>query len=298
MLRLIVFILFFQLFQPLNAVEVSMKELMKDLKEAQKKINKNPSIGRGQTRIIKKEKNQKYPYLNVLVLNTTPEDKECCIISYASYNKTYPQLLQSLVGRLKDTFKGHVLYRIGGWPNMENGCLEHSDCPYGFKACAFQEAYDLGYKKILWLDSLLNPLKDLTPLFDAIEKNIAIYRYDAYFSEGFINQNVLDAFNLTFDEVKSCKHMASGIFGLNFHKPIAVEFLKAWHESEVTKKQGYFSFIPEQIPLSILLRQFNLHECGFHDPYLLIIGKVTSKDDDFFFEWDPIRKQKDYSEWK
>jgi hypothetical protein len=292
MLRLIVFILFS--FQPLSAIEVTIK----DLRVAQKKINQSPYFGRERTRIIKNEKNQKYPHLNVLVLNTTPEDKECCIISYASYNKTYPQLLEFLLGRLKDTFKGHVLYRIGGWPNMENGCLAHSDCPYGFKACAFQEAYDLGYKKILWLDSLLNPLKDLTPLFDAIEKNTAMYRYDAYFSEKFINRNVLEAFNLTFDEVKSYKHMAAGIFGLNFHKPLAVEFLKAWHESEVTKKRGYFNHIPEQIPLTILLRQFNLDECGFHDPYLLVIGKVNPQDQNFFFEWDPTRKYKPPSRWK
>jgi len=291
MLRFIVFLLFFQ---SVGAVEVTME----DLTMAQKKIYESPSIGRERTRIIKRGKNKKYPHLNVLVLNTTPEDKECCIITYASYNKTYPQLLEFLLGRLKDTFKGHVLYRIGGWPNMENGCLAHSDCPYGFKACAFQEAYNLGYKKILWLDCLLNPVKDLTPLFDAIEQNTALYRYDSYFSEKFINQNVLDAFNLTFEEVKSCQHMAAGIFGLNFHKSIAVEFLKAWHESEITKKKGYFNFLPEQIPLSILLRQFNLDECGFHDPYLLVIGKITSKDQDVFFEWDPIRKHTHPSQWK
>ena len=241
----------------LLASEVSLQKL----EEAQRMINNNRPGFRGRINIIDGLSNE-VPSLQKLIINTSQEDRECCIITYASYNKKYHFLLEQLIARLKQTFRGHLLYRIGGWPNMEAGCLGHCDVPYAFKVCAFKEALELGYKKVLWLDALVEPLQDLTPVFDRIEKQTCTYRYSFYPFKDYVTQEILDDFQLTFEEVKNYSHIAGGILGFNFKSKIAVTFLNEWHDS-VERKKSFYTNFAEMLPLSILLHKYHLDDCAF-----------------------------------
>lgn len=234
---------------------------LQTLNEAQKMIDNGRTNSKGKINIIS-ESMSTVPLLQRLIINTSPEDRECCIITYVSYNKSYTTLLEQQIARLKQTFRGHVLYRIGGWPNMESGCLSHCDVPYGFKACAFKEALELGYKKILWLDSLVEPLKDLTPIFDHIEKQTCVYRYSFFPFNDHVNQEILNDFQLSFEETKNYSHIAAGILGFNFKSKIAVAVINEWHDS-VERKRSFYGNFHDQIPLSIILHKYHLENCAF-----------------------------------
>lgn len=97
-----------------------------ELQSAQRTIEDSPRYSRGYPKIID-ETDRKIPKLHRLVVNTSPLDLDCCIIAYTSYSKVYERLLKDLLKKLPKYFKGHILYRIGGWPNMEEGFFFHID---------------------------------------------------------------------------------------------------------------------------------------------------------------------------
>ena len=255
------------------------------LDDAQEMIDSGRIIPRGKINIINQSINE-VPQLQRLVINTSPEDRECCIITYASFNKSYPRLLEQLLKSLKQTFRGHVLYRVGGWPNMEVGCLRHCDVPYGFKACAFKEAFELGYNKVLWLDSLVESLKDLRPIFEHIEKQLCVYRYSFYSFKDNINKEILNDFEVAFKDIKKCSHIAASILGFNFKSRIAVAAMHEWHDS-VERKRSFYSNFPEQIPLSIILNKYRLDNRAFGSK---LVTFSANTDKTFFFRLNYARK--------
>ena len=100
-----------------------------------------------------------------------------CIVLYASYNKEYPANILTLKNIIKRSkYKGHIISRIGGMPNMEGNDLRLSHLPHAYKVAAIREAVRLGYKKVLWLDCTVTPIIDLNTIFDRIEKN-KVYAY-------------------------------------------------------------------------------------------------------------------------
>jgi len=229
-----------------------------DLLEAQEVIDTSRKApGRKRPQIVSPF-DTRIPKLHILPIHTTPENKEYCIITYASWDPPYPELVEQLLNRLPEVFCGHLLYRIGGWPGMELGCLAHSQVPYAFKVCAFVEAYRLGYRKILWLDALAMPLRPLLPLFEQIEKAGCIYRFaDKKLLRRLVTQELLDDFQLSRNKIRGQRQIASGILGLNLADPTIFALLNDWHAS-VERKKSFYTLFPEEVSLSILLHQYNL----------------------------------------
>jgi hypothetical protein len=230
-----------------------------DLIQAQSRIDVSRCArGRSRPHIINGEVSK----LCIQAINTAVEDRDCCIITYASFDPPYPSLLKQLLEKLADVFQGHVLYRIGGWPGMESGCLLHCHIPYAFKACAFEEAYRLGYKKVLWLDVRAEPLRPLGPLFEEIQQEGCLYRYaHGKLLRKLITPEILEDFQLSRNEIQKYRHIASGVLGFDFSKPAMLGLLREWHASAERGRSFYTSF-PDEVPLSILLHKYGLHGLG------------------------------------
>ncbi len=89
-----------------------------------------------------------------------------CILLYASSNGIYPDKARKLLREIENSgYSGHLLLRIGGFPNVANGGLKICDVPYAFKVAFLQEAKLLGFKKILWIDLAIHPLDGFEALF-------------------------------------------------------------------------------------------------------------------------------------
>ncbi|MCP5509401.1 MAG: hypothetical protein H7A39_03200 [Chlamydiales bacterium] len=260
------------------------------LKRTQLAINKSRyRYPKGQIKIFDASITE-VPKLQIIPFNTSIDDKENCIVTFASLNKPYDKLFVMLLKSLKSKFTGHVLLREGGWPNFHKGCCQHATSAYGFKACAIQEAYDLGYKKVLWIDSTMVALRDLGPIFKCLDQQPCLYRYSGYSFRSQINQCLLREFQF---KNLNCRHIASGILGFNFEIPECKEALHIWHEK--TKKNLIWpSTFPEQLLISIIFNQLKLDCYPFKGP-LASFG-LKPKQNGFFrvirvHERELIRKQ-------
>lgn len=105
------------------------------------------------------------------------------IVSFSNKGRDdYNRLLLRLIDSCKEHWKGDLLiyspdhdlwmYRDvpihHSWPDPEGiQSFTHKDMPYQFKTALIQKAIELGYERIIWLDSSMQLKKDLTPLFES-----------------------------------------------------------------------------------------------------------------------------------
>ena len=110
------------------------------------------------------------------------QHQEQCIISFASkgredYNKAQARCARSLRAAgyqddllfysLDDPRKVDNDVINGGLPN---NCPSHAEVPYGFKPYLFKEAYDKGYRRIIWTDSTIVAARNPQPVFEEATK--------------------------------------------------------------------------------------------------------------------------------
>ncbi len=117
--------------------------------------------------------NNEMPVFEIHRLNEHEQTNHRCVLIFASYNERdlpYPEYARNIIKELSLVgYSGHVLMRIGGFPNLSQGSLKYCYVPYAFKVAFFQEARSLGYKEILWVDCAMHPLRDLENIFFKIK---------------------------------------------------------------------------------------------------------------------------------
>lgn len=119
--------------------------------------------------ILIDEKNHLYPQVIFEKIGT---GGNCCVVSYASYNRIYPELLKDIPSKLRSTgFNGYFYARIGGYPNPTGREAKYAAVPYGFKIPMILEAFQKGFENVLWLDASCLPLEDCSPVFSIIQQN-------------------------------------------------------------------------------------------------------------------------------
>jgi|JI9StandDraft_1071089.scaffolds.fasta_scaffold06273_4 hypothetical protein len=200
---------------------------------------------------------------------TPKEEKESCVISFASWNQIggYRENLLAMGGHLERVkFQGHFLYRLGGWPNIEGGSLSLVHVPYAFKVCMFKEAERLGYKKILWLDTSCVPLRNFDEIFQKIEKEgyFLLKGGDSCFKEKS-SEKIRLYFSFTQEEHKSITPLSLAIIGLDLENPIGKELLDLWYKA-AEDLDPYLSPRPEQNALAAIAYRLQLlPSASFYD---------------------------------
>ena len=154
----------------------------------------------------------------IIPVNCTIEDKENCIVLYASCNYLYPESLLKLVDRIKHSdFVGHIIYRIGGWPNVEQGDLRLAHIPYAFKVSAFREAYRLGYKRAFWLDAPMHARISFDTLFKSLkEKGVLTYYLPWSIADITQRKLHLSYLGMTLTEAQEAYTVSTGLLGIDF----------------------------------------------------------------------------------
>jgi hypothetical protein len=201
-------------------------------------------------RILPTEKNQTIIH-ETYTYNTDSNDKERCIICYCSFNGNYPKGILRIDKALKKIgYKGHFIVRIGGWPNTEQGDLQLSHVPYAFKPCFFEEAKNLGYKNVLWLDSSIIPLKELTSVFKKIEDTGYFGYISCHKVVDYSTNHILNTFNIDRKMAEKILTVEGGVFGLNLASTEGQVILSEWKKSAING--GFYSARPDQNSLSII----------------------------------------------
>ncbi len=199
------------------------------------------------------------PLYGKIAVNCTDEDKENCLIVYASFNKAYPKGLKRLVDAVaKSDFKGHILYRIGGWPNVEEGDLSVAHVPYAFKPCFFREAKRLGYKRVLWLDASVLPVVSLNTVFEDIQAKGYFAIGNGRFVGPYMTKQAALSLGITLEECAKIPSTSAGLFGVDFANEKAALVISKWHQA--AKDSAFFSPRSDQNVLSIILYQLSMQE--------------------------------------
>ena len=150
-----------------------------------------------------------------------------CIVSVGSgnwYPKGINRLKRSLIYH---GFDGTTFL----WKELPPNCPKHSEIPYAFKIYAIQEAIEMGYETILWLDCSAWCIANPEPLFDHIQQHGYYLSTSGYNCSQTCNDAILDNFGLTRDEALNIPDSASGAVGLFLSSPIAKQFFLDWMQS-------------------------------------------------------------------
>ncbi|MCH9614563.1 MAG: hypothetical protein SP1CHLAM54_14760 [Chlamydiia bacterium] len=229
----------------------------------------------------------KMPEIQTVCYNDNPYNKKKCVITYASLNRNYAEGVHRMKRQLKNVgFDGHLLYMIGGWPNIEEGDLELIDVPYAFKVAFFRAAKRMGYEQVLWLDSAIKPVKSLDPVFDSIQKT-------GFFLQGndseiltMVHKATLGYFGISCEEASHYRMMNSGLFGLDLSKQKPNMVLDEWYKA-AKSRDGFYSPLPDQIALSLILNKNKLTKYEFA-PCKTHVKRDISDKTLFFQDWNLV----------
>ena len=238
-----------------------LQKNLEERKDSNSQIEKDPKNGLNKRvlnfKLIGKKPSEK-PSSGEVFVNCDKDFRKQCIILYSSFNRNYPAGLKKLVDRLENsTYQGHILWKLGGWPDLEGGSLKLAHVPYAFKPCFFKEAQKKGYEKVLWLDCSMIPVDTVQHTFDIIDKKGYICFEESHFIGPYMNEEVANEFGLSLEETHKIKSCLGGNIGINFSHEKGVEFFEKWHEA-AQSPVAFFSPRHDQNAIAIIIYQLGL----------------------------------------
>src|SRR5690349_15090555 len=110
-----------------------------------------------------------------------------------------------------------------------DGCPTQAESMYAFKMFAIRRVIEAGFRTILWMDSVFQPLGPLDVLWEFIERNgwYIPRQGDAVLGE-WISDAALSTLSLSRDSAMEIPLCYSGLVGLNFKTPIANDIWILW----------------------------------------------------------------------
>ena len=222
----------------------------------------------------------------IIPVNCDENWKENCILIYSSFNYLYPECAKTMIELIrKSDFKGHILYRIGGWPDVLGGNLILAHIPFAFKICFFREAERLGYKNALWLDASVVPINSLNNSLQIIEKQGYISFVTNYNLQDYSNREAIAAMGVNYEEARQIPLYLAGLIGFNFGNDLAQKALSLWYEITKYNKEASYSARQELCVISSILHRLGMPNFSFYTNKITWDKtEATSTKYDFFID--------------
>lgn len=122
-------------------------------------------------------------------------------------------------------YAGDMIYWKNDYPKNS---LPHNENPYGFKISAFRDAFERGYRIVMWLDCSFWAIKNPMPLFDIISDNGVFAFRSGYNCAQTCPDNLLADVGISRDEAELIPETATGIVGLNIDNPDGQKVFEYW----------------------------------------------------------------------
>lgn len=184
-----------------------------------------------------------------------------CVVCYVTYTKQYPDLQESQIVQLEKTgFNGYYLSLVGGYPNPTGKEVAYAGVPYVFKIFGMIEAHKLGFDNVLWLDAALFPKRDITPIFDEIEKTGFTAHHKAVDMEEIhqlppkTRALLQELTSIDVLDSQKGRRIFGGLIGLKMSDPLTKLFIKQYYEF-VEMGTPFISGLPEEFVFSAILGQ-------------------------------------------
>lgn len=219
------------------------------LKDMEKRCRNLKIIGKGEK-----------PEMGVIHVNCKGDQKENCLVTYASFNKNFKGGLKRLIDHVRaSNYQGDILYRIGGWPNTEEGDVFLAHIPFAFKLSSLREAKRLGYRRVLWLDASILPLVSLNEIFHQIEEKGYFLMGNGHFVGPYFSEVAAKSLGVSFEETFDIPSCSAGIFGLDLSCPKALSILNTLYMA-AKNKDAFFSPRSDQSVLSLIMYRANMRD--------------------------------------
>lgn len=117
--------------------------------------------------------------------------------------------------------------------HSEIGAPPHSQSPYSFKPYAVDHVRKMGYRYIIWVDSVVRLRKDIEDLLQKISQVGVYLQADGWRVGTWANDKSLAYFGITRDQAMEIEAIYACIMGFDFRSPIALEFLARWKKASL-----------------------------------------------------------------
>jgi hypothetical protein len=152
------------------------------------------------------------------------------IIITVALGKWYPKGQSRLIQSLFT----HGWTSIKGWVNTYPTEGYNEDNPYTCKAAAFEAILDKGYDVVLWCDSSIYAVKDITPLMELINEKGYFFWGSGENCAQTVSDKCLKYFGISRNKAEKIPECATSVFGVNLKTEIgrkfAVRFIQATHD--------------------------------------------------------------------
>lgn len=161
-----------------------------------------------------------------------------CIVSVA-FRNPYVQHMDKLVEFIKnDAQPVDMLFFKDELPSKDGIIKEDivthfQKSLYGFKPHAIQQAIEMGYEKIIWLDPSILPTVSLKVLIDALDEHPMVVRTGDAPITKMTNARVKKWFDVTDADLEGVKHIGGTIYCFNFNNLKTREVFDLWRLAEI-----------------------------------------------------------------
>ncbi len=201
-----------------------------------------------------------FPKLELLPVNCSPEDRENCILLFVPFNGDYLEDLNTLLKFIQAVdYQGHILYRLGGWPDLEAGSLKLAHVPFAFKPCLLKEAQSYGFKRVLWLHPSTVPLMKMDKIFQEIEEKGHFIIGSDQTLASYLTPETAAFFGLGLQQAGQIPSCFPEIFGFDLTNETNRKIIDFWYRAALDQ-DAYFSSRPDQNILSILLNEVGISD--------------------------------------
>lgn len=166
--------------------------------------------------------------------------------------------MRTLAQALKEVgFEGGIYYRIGGYPTPTGEELKYCGVPYAFKPLMVEEAFNLGYERVLWLDTSVWPMQKVDDLFEVIEKEGFLFDTGSPNPLGFLPDAKKFLENYCNKKFHKNRKVAGWIMGFKKNDPNVGLFFKEYHDM-VRLGYPFMSVNPEEGVLTAILLKLGI----------------------------------------
>lgn len=148
----------------------------------------------------------------------------CC---YSPHNFGYYNSYADRLERSLDTFgpdADRIIWRKE-WPT---GSPPHEAFPYGFKYYAVRDAFQKGYRYVMWLDAGTEAIAPIEPLWDRIKLLGYILLHGTDSLSKWISDYALEKFGYSRGQAKALKLAGGCLIGLDAQNSTAKGFYDRW----------------------------------------------------------------------
>jgi hypothetical protein len=147
-----------------------------------------------------------------------------CAVTFANYDSArYTKNL----ARLSEMWAIHCkdVPLLGFTDFAQIGSPHHTELKYGFKTYAIQRAIDMGYRKIIWLDSAVYPIQSIDKFIEKLNREGLVLFDNPHLPFGeWVSDVCLQHYAMDREWAKQQKQLTTCLFAFDIEKENGMQF--------------------------------------------------------------------------